>query len=392
MWAKNSAGYPREPHKYPYNKDLEKLQKKLRLVPKAFEQILTLDLRQPNDLERSKLLHRLVILGIHWGRPQGTSGKGTFKEQWLLNWEPELLIQVIEMGVWGNTLGIAASNYIIQKAQETTIIGEVAELLEKAIPGDLETAVARLMQRIDALASVSGDISQLMRALIPLAYVSRYGNVRQTDLNLLTSLVQGLTIRVSIGLPNACFGLDDEASASMFEAISEVQAALSLFPEPAITEPWRMSLHTLLNSHHIHGLIVGRSCRLLADAKEFTEEDLATKFSLVLSSAQEPAFSAAWLEGFLKGNGMILLLDEVLWNILHSWVSALKEEMFVQLLPLLRRNFSTFTPAERRKIGEKAKSGGSQMKMHPPTSPSDFDNKRAEKALPVIARLIGLEV
>ena len=390
--GKKLGRVPEETPQVPLQKDLEKLQKKLRLAPKTFEQMLTLDLRQPNDLERSKLLHRLVILGINWGHPQGTSGKGTFKEQWSLNWEPELLIKVIEMGVWGNTLEIAASNYIIQKAQETTIIGEVAELLEKAIPADLETAVAQLMQRIDALASVSGDISQLMQALIPLAYVSRYGNVRQTDLNLLTSLVQGLTIRISIGLPNACFGLDDEASASMFEAISEVQSALSLFPEPAITEPWRKALHTLLNSHHIHGLIVGRSCRLLADAKEFTEQDLAAKFSLALSSAQEPAYSAAWLEGFLKGSGMILLLDEVLWNILHSWISTLEEETFVQLLPLLRRNFSSFTPAERRKIGEKAKSGGPQTKMPTPTTLADFDYERAEKALPVMAQLLGLEV
>ncbi|MGV3588805.1 MAG: DUF5682 family protein [Adhaeribacter sp.] len=390
--GKKIGRVPEDAPQVPLQKDLERLQKKLRLTPKAFEQQLTLDLRQPNDLERSKLLHRLALLGINWGRSQNASGKGTFKEQWLLNWEPELLIKVIEMGIWGNTLERAASNYIVQKAKETTIISEVAELLEKAIPADLEAAVAQLMQRIDALASVSGDISQLMRALIPLAYVSRYGNVRQTDLNLLTSLVQGLTIRVSIGLPNACYGLDEDASSEMFEVISEVQSALSLFQEPTILEPWRQTLRTLLVTPNIHGLIVGRACRLLADSKEINEQELGVKFSLALSSAQEPGYSAAWLEGFLRGSGMILLLDEVLWNILNNWVSALDEETFVQILPLLRRNFASFTPAERRKIGEKAKSNGSLTKTATQINTADFNYERAEKALPIIAQLLGLEV
>ena len=390
--GKKMGRVPQESPQVPLQKDLEQLQKKLRLAPKAFEQSLTLDLRQPTDLERSKLLHRLSILGIHWGQPQRTSGKGTFKEQWSLNWEPELLIKVIEMGVWGNTLESTATNFILQNARESTNISEVAGLLENAIPADLEEAVAKLMQRIEALASVSGDITQLMQALVPLAYVSRYGNVRQTDLNLLTTLVKGLTIRISIGLPNACYGLDEEASGNMFEKISEVQSALSLFQDPEITRPWRQALQALLNSQNIHGLIVGRACRLLADANEIKEEDLAVKFSLALSSAQEPAYSAAWLEGFLKGSGMILLLDEVLWNILNNWVSTLDEETFVPLLPLLRRNFSSFTPAERRKIGEKAKSGKAVQRTVAPTKTADFNPERAEKALPVVAQLLGLAV
>ncbi|RDC61901.1 DUF5682 family protein [Adhaeribacter pallidiroseus] len=388
--GKKMGRIPEDVPQVPLQKDLERLQKKLRLMPKAFEQSLTLDLRQTTDLERSKMLHRLSILGIHWGKPQRASGKGTFKEQWSLNWEPELLIKIIEMGVWGNTLEIAATNFIVQKAREITNISEVAELLEKAIPADLEVAVAQLMQRIDALASVSGDITPLMQALIPLAYVSRYGNVRQTDLNLLINLVRSLTIRVSIGLPNACYGLDEDASGTLFEKISEVQSALSLFQDLEIANPWKQALQTLLNSHNVHGLIVGRACRLLADAQEIKEEELGVKFSLALSSAQEPGYAAAWLEGFLKNSGMILLLDEGLWTILNNWVSTLDEETFVQVLPLLRRNFASFTPAERRKIGEKAKNGGANRRTTSRATTLDFNYERAEQALPVVAQLFGL--
>jgi hypothetical protein len=382
---------PEDAPQVPLQKDLEKLQKRLRLTPKAFDQPYTLDLRQPNDLERSKLFHRLNILGIEWGRQEGSSGKGTFKEQWVLLWEPELMIKVIEMGVWGNTIEEAATKYINHLSDQTNSISEVSKLLQKAIPADLEGSVEKLMHRIDELSSVSSDITQLMMAIPPLAYVSRYGNVRKTDLSVLITIVKGLVIRVSIGLPNACFALDDDASEQMFERISEVNSAINLIQEEELNLAWRNSLKELLIKSQIHGLISGRACRLLADSKEIGTEELAVKFNYALSTANEPSYSAAWLEGFLKGSGMILLLDDTLWNILYNWMESLEDEVFTQLLPLLRRNFSTFPTAERRKIGEKAKSGGGTIVRAKRSNEENFDHERAAKALEVVGKLVGLD-
>ncbi|HYG40591.1 MAG TPA: DUF5682 family protein [Cytophagales bacterium] len=383
---------PEDAPQVPLQKDLERLQKRLRLAPKPFDQPYTLDLRQPNDLERSKLFHRLSILGIEWGHQEEVSGKGTFKEQWILLWEPELMIKVIEMGVWGNTIEEASTKYINHLSDQTNSISEVSKLLQKAIPSDLERSVEKLMHRIGELSSVSSDISQLMMAIPPLAYVSRYGNVRKTDLSLLISIVKGLVIRVSIGLPNACFSLNDEASEEMFERISEVNGSINLIQENELIEPWRNSLKELLQKPQIHGLISGRACRLLADAKEIDVDELSVKFNYALSTANEPSYSASWLEGFLKGSGMILLLDETLWNILYQWMGNLEDEVFVQLLPLLRRNFSTFPPAERRKLGEKAKSGGGSLVKAKKADDSKFDHVRAGRSLEVIGKLIGIEI
>lgn len=383
---------PEDAPQVPLQKDLERLQKRLRLAPKPFDQPYVLDLRQPNDLERSKLFHRLSILGIDWGRQEQSSGKGTFKEQWSLYWEPELMIKVIEMGIWGTTIEEAATRYTNHLTEQTDSISEVSKLLQKAIPSGLERSVEKLMRRIDELSSISSDISQLMLALPPLAYVSRYGNVRKTDLSLLISIVRGLVTRVSIGLPNACFSLDDDASEEMFERISEVNGAINLVQENDLLEPWREALKELLEKSQVHGLISGRACRLLADAKEVRAEEISLKFNFALSIGNEPSYSAAWLEGFLKGSGMILLLDETLWNILYQWIAGLEEEIFVQLLPLLKRNFSTFPAAERRKLGEKAKSGGKSFVQVKKTNESDFDHERAQKSLHVIGKLIGIEI
>ena len=48
----------------PLQQDLQRHQKRLRLPPEAGQRLLELDLRKPNDLERSQLLHRLNLLNV----------------------------------------------------------------------------------------------------------------------------------------------------------------------------------------------------------------------------------------------------------------------------------------------------------------------------------------
>jgi hypothetical protein len=382
---------PSNAPKVPLQHDFEKQQSKCRLQPKADDKVYVLDLRQPTDLDRSKLLHRLSLLDIKWGRQENVSGKGTFKEQWRLRWQPELLIKVIEMGVWGNTIEEAANQFISHQSKEVQDLSKVAKLLERTIPAELPNAVDAVMSRINELASMAGDIVQLMQALPPLAYVSRYGNVRKTDVAMLSNLVDSLIVRICVGLPNACFSLDEDASANMFAHISEVNDAINLLQQETQLDLWQHTLQELSGKEHIHGLIGGCACRILFDTKALTSKEMASRFSLALSTANEPGYSAAWLEGFLKSSGMILLLDDVLWNILHQWVATLDGEVFKNLLPLLRRTFSTFSPVERRKMGEKAKGlPAGQSTGFTNKHTAGFDASRAEKALPVVKMLLGI--
>ena len=87
----------------------------------ATQKTLDIDLRKPNDLERSHLLHRLTLLGIPWGELQRTSGKkGTFHELWRLQWQPEFVVTLISSGIWGNTISEAAASYACDTADPAT--------------------------------------------------------------------------------------------------------------------------------------------------------------------------------------------------------------------------------------------------------------------------------
>ena len=374
----------------PLYADLEKAQKKLRLPVKDGEKEYTLDLREENDLNRSRLLHRLNILDINWGSKRYVSGKGTFKEQWMLRWEPEIVVKVIEMGIWGNTVQEAASNYLINSAREQTSVHALASLLEKTIPADLPNALDELLIQLEKCAAVTHDIQELMKAFLPIATISRYGDVRKTETSMLQKLCEGFLARICIGLQNACFSLDDMMAEAMLENIQNVNQGITLIQNDDLSSEWLDSLLNLNRNEAIHGLIKGYVTRLLNDSGSYAPKETATLFTYALSQGNEKIYAANWLEGFLKGGGAILLLDDTLWELVDQWVYSLEKETFTEILPLLRRTFSTFAPVERRQLGEKANHISLGTGTGEALSKDGFNHESAAGALNIIKLLLGI--
>ncbi|SDJ81679.1 hypothetical protein SAMN05421823_101182 [Catalinimonas alkaloidigena] len=379
---------PEEVPRVPLQIDLERQQKSLRLPAKAAEKTYSLDLRKDTDLKRSQLLHRLRLLGIDWGAEQATRGKGTFKEEWSLRWEPALALRVIEQGIWGNTVEEAATQYVRHQTGETDALARVATLLQQTLPADLPGTLEPLMERIDALAAHATDLTQLMVALPPLAQTTRYGDVRKTDTGRLATIIDGLVSRICVGLPVACQSLDQESAQAMRQRLSDVHQALHLLQVESQLDLWQQTLAKLSEAPQIPGVLSGYTTRLLADAQTLPEAEVAQRFSRALSRGQAYTYAADWLEGFLQGSGMILLLDDALWNVLHPWIGGLPADVFQELLPLLRRTFSQFSSSERKQIGEKARSG--QSSVLTTTNDEHFDHILAEQTLPVVWQLLGV--
>ena len=53
-------------------------------------------------------------------------------------------------------------------------------------------------------------------------------NVRQTDTEMISHVVDGLIARICISLPGACASLDDDAAAAMYENVVKVNNAIGL--------------------------------------------------------------------------------------------------------------------------------------------------------------------
>jgi len=251
--------------------------------------------------------------------------------------------------------------------------------------------IEHLMSRLQAVAAVASDVGHLMGALPPLVDILRYGNVRKTDADMVADVVSGLVTRICIGLPGACGSLNDEAAEEMFRKIIETHAAIGLLQNTEHTTTWNAVLRQLADSPNLHGLIAGRACRLLHESQQLDTIEAARRFGLALSIANAPTQAAGWVDGFLRNSGLLLLHDEHLWQVLDEWVSALTTDHFTTALPLLRRTFSTFQPAERRQIGARV-AGGAKQSTVVPIGPDEFDEERANKAMPILAQLLGLRM
>ncbi|KPF57882.1 hypothetical protein D621_07425 [beta proteobacterium AAP51] len=374
----------------PLQRDLESQQKSLRLKPESLQKTLDLDLRQPNDLARSQLLHRLALLGIPWGTlaKLGKSARGSFHEVWQLQWQPEFALKLIEASRWGQTVEQAATAAVLERCPTLGSLADLSRCVDDALLAALPLAVQAATQALQDRAATSGDVPQLLAALPALANVFRYGNVRQTDAALVAQVMDGLVLRASLGLVLAVQQLDDDAAGALREHLLAAHAALRLRDAPEPLAAWRQALQLLADSASAHPLLKGLVLRLLLDDGERSADDAATAVSLHLSTGSEPAAAAAWLEGFLNGNAVVLLHDTTVWRLLDDWLAALSEEHFVRVLPLVRRSFSAFGPGERRDLATRARQGASAAPAA--AAPVDWPADKAALPLPWLRRWLGV--
>lgn len=376
----------------PLQQDLQREQRRLRLKPEADERVLKLDLREPLDLDRSRLLHRLALLDIEWGKLQEASGreKGTFWEYWKLQWQPELSIDLVEASMWGTSIQDAATAYATGAADSAPDLPSLTVLLGDVILADLPEAARHLIYCLQEQAALASDTGHLMEALAPLARILRYSDVRQTGLDMVRGVVDGLAARITVGLSGACAALDDSAASAMAARIGATHSAFALLQNVSHMATWQAALVQVADRPGVHGLVAGRCHRLLYDGGVFSPEETARRFGLALSPVRDPLYAAAWLEGFLRGSGTILLHDEPLWHVLDGWVSGLKSDTFNALLPLVRRTFSTFDANERHALGERVRRSRQHGVSGSDVAAAAIDAVRGQKALPVVARLLGV--
>jgi hypothetical protein len=306
----------------PLQKDVETLIKKSGLIRATSPQGKDLDLRTPKHKATSLMLYRLQRIGIPWGSCQGSAGMGSFKEVWTLKWDPGYAVQIVASSTLGNTLQAAATQALARDSQALEHLGELAELVDQAILAELPTA--GLLQILDDKAAVAADIQALMGALPPLAKLLRYGSVREAPTEEIRPVLERLFERVVVGLPGACVQVD-----------------------PTLA-----------------GVLV---------------EHLARQ---ALNQVVEPLDAASWLEGLLRGSGLVLVHQRALWEVLDRWLTELHPDSFIALLPMLRRSFSSFDRVTRRRMRIQLTQGPTVQKAE------TLDTERAVQVVPVLQHIL----
>jgi hypothetical protein len=373
----------------PLARDLAAWQRRTRLKPQDLPLEVKLDLRSETGLLKSTLLHRLNLIDVPWGKLlDAQAGRGTFREVWVIEWEPSYSVSLAEALVYGVTIEQAAATVTLKNARETSSITTLAGLIQRALVADLPDTAAACIEQLQSVAVNSSDITDLMKAVSPLVRVLRYGAARRLPEDALRSLILSISVEINAGVRMGARGLDEDATAARIDAMENYDEALRLFGDDALTSSWQGELGKIVIDDQTTPSIAGLSLRRLHDVRAWEAQIVANEFARH-TGRRQPKESGAFLEGFLRGGSEVLLQDEPLLQILDAWICELTDTEFTDSLPLLRRSLSSFDAVARRRLLEKIQRGPRQGTAAVPSLANE-SNAAFEAALPLLYKILGL--
>ncbi len=181
----------------------------------------------------------------------------------------------------------------------------------------------------------------------------------------------------------------------MIERLSAAAVAVRLVGNEQALERWQTALTRLADLPDINPTVAGRATRLLFDDAAIRPrgaEFMMARLERALTprgSVGVTRFAADWLDGFLRDSGLLLVHDRTLWGAIDRWLTGMDDGQFIDILPLLRRTFSSYPEA----IREQLQSRVSEIRPRPTgvaAPQTRFDPERAAAVVPVLRRLLGL--
>jgi len=342
------------------NRELRRL--KLEKFKSPVAQTLELDLRENRrvrseelayqDLNRSRFLHRLELLGMNFARKQNVrQDAATWAENWTVQWTPQTEIQAVESTLKGETIELAAAYVIHERLQACTDIVEAARIIRAASLCGLTNAMGEAQRTLQMLAVDTGNFTKLAEAAHELSLLIRFSSVRRYDTASFVPLLQQLFLSGALSLNDAA-NCNDEAAADVLSAINLLHKVAGEHYEEVNSAMWLDELQRLAARDDRNAKLSGFSFALLLDRDTFSSTVIEREVSRRLSPGIPADLGAGWFEGLSQSNRYALLSRTALWEQLDAYIDSLDEEQFRRSLLYLRRAFSTFEPRQKAAVAE----------------------------------------
>ncbi|MGX7824642.1 DUF5682 family protein [Actinokineospora sp. 24-640] len=311
------------------------------------DRAVRLDLVDPTDLRRSRVLHRLRVLGIPGVERRSGPAAGrdaTAEEQWRLTDSDRREAMLIEAAARGGTLPDAAAATLAERAGDARDeVGALAGLLYDAalcglaeLAGELTTSVADGVRAAREL----GPLGAALRVALGLWRHDRLLGAAGSAL--LGEVVATATTR-ALWLAEGVRGGPGPAEPERLRALAAVRdavrdgAAVGLTPGPAIGVGGRLAA-TRDVPPDLRGAGLGL-CWALGEPVDAGE-----------AVPRDPTVLGDWLAGLFAVAREEVLDDAGLTPVLDAIVCALTAHDFLVALPALRQAFEFFPPAERERF------------------------------------------
>jgi hypothetical protein len=351
-----------------------------------------LELTTDADRKRSRVLHRLRILGIAgYARTAGTDftrrdDLSRVFEKWQVRWSPDLDSTSIEAARYGPTLSEAAAARLAENADALERSAEKAAiLLLDASLADLNALAGRLHQQAGDIIRQDGEFLSLTAALGHLLYLYRFddtlGTSGRPDVGLLLSEAfgRGVWLLETLGQISDRAADAVEGVQRLLQTAERCDESLGLDRAEFVEVLKRVEGDTGQVSS-VRGAAVGAlwvlgeadAARVRADLKLFADPERLGDFLTGLFALAR--------EVVQRHQDLILAIDEMLIGYV--------DEDFLAALPSLRLAFTYFTPREKHHMATNLlESLG--IKETKPLAALEVSPEQAARALAAEARIFA---
>lgn len=338
----------------PLVRDLHARLREHDLEPQPLTREIELVLDTEADLPRSRVLHRVRLLGIAGYERSGGSDLAarddlvSLWERWRLTWSPDFDAGSIEAARYGPTLADAAAAVLAERAAalERDAAAAALLLLDAALAGLTELAWA-LRQRVTELTRGEGDFFNLAVALGHLLYLYRHDSVLRTAGSepvgalLREAYARALWLLEGLGDAGDREGQVIDGVAAVRDAFERCELALDLDRAELIDVLTRVGADPARGGG-VRGAALGARWSLggsdaeavRGQLRQFTDADRLGDFLTGLFALAR--------EQVQRQPGLVLAI--------HEAVSGWSGDDFLHALPALRLAFTCFTPREKHHL------------------------------------------
>ncbi|MEV6606238.1 DUF5682 family protein [Kutzneria sp. NPDC051319] len=324
-----------------------------------------LDLTVPLDLERSRTLHRLRVLGVPgFERLSGPSGGAdpVLDERWQLTPSDHRLPALIEAGAYGATLPDSAAAAMRERIPGAGIADLAALLFDGALCG-IDSWTPEIASSLAAGIARAGELDALGQVLATVLGLWRHDRLFGTAGSpvfapmIVTAVQRSLWIMEGIrGGPAPAEPRRLRAVAACRDAVLHAGSALGLDRPSALAVAARVAANADAPPD-LRGAACGFGWSLGDDV------DAAR----AVAGVSTPRTLGDWLAGLFAVARDRVLSEERIVTVLDDIVSTMTEEDFLIALPALRQGFSFFPPSERETIARML--GGSRALLRADVDP-----------------------
>jgi hypothetical protein len=330
----------------------------------------TLKLGDPVQALTSVFLHRLRVADVPYAsyrgsaamaragdatsdEPGGVDALSRVREHWTGQWTPSTDVALVERIVYGDTLVQVCERRLAEELGHADGAGAAAHVLMEAVVVAALQVMPQALAATEALAAVDDDVRSLARATRALSGLVSFGTSRATIAgaeDVIATLAERTFTRGVLRIQAASTG-DDDAVAPAREAI-RILHEIAVSQKRFDTSLWFTTAGDLVGNDRIHGACAGMIAGLLYLAERLDEAAIGDLVSFRLSTTVDPANGAAFLEGFLSVNALVLVKNRAIVTALDHFLQGIPADRFRDVLPVLRRALANIGQTERRYLLE----------------------------------------